>query len=67
MLTHDHDGTAVVREHRGRGRHELQRQEQGAGDVAELLVLAGGPHVEDDRPQGQELLDLLGRDVLVGA
>ncbi len=65
MLAHDHDRSAVAREHRGGHGHELHRQEQRAGDVAELLVLAGRAHVEDHRPQRQQALGLLGRHVLV--
>ena len=67
VLADDHDGPAVVREHRGGGGHQLHGQEQRAGDVAELLVLAGRAHVEDDRPQRQQALGLLGRHVLVRA
>ena len=52
---------------RGGGVHELQRQQQRAGDVAELLVLAGRADVEDHGPQRQEALGLLRRHVLVRA
>jgi hypothetical protein len=67
MLTHDHDRSPVVREHRGADGHQLHGQEQRAGDVTQLLVLAGRAHVEDDRPQRQQALGLLGRHVLVRA
>jgi len=67
VLAHDHHRAAVVGEHRGGDGHELHRQEERAGDVAELLVLAGRAHVEDDRAQRQEALGLVGRHVLVGA
>ena len=67
MLADDHDGAAVVGQYGGGGGHQLHRQEQSSRDVAELLVLAGRPHVEDDGAQGQEALGLLGRDVLVRA
>ena len=67
MLADDHDRAPVVREDRGGGVHELHRQQQRARDVAELLVLAGRPHVEHDGPERQELLGLLGRHVLVRA
>jgi hypothetical protein len=67
VLAHHHDGAPVVGEHGGGGGHELRRQQQRAGDVAELLVLAGRPHVEDDSPQSQQLFRLLGRHVLVRA
>jgi len=67
VLAHDHDRPAVVREHRGGDGHQLHGQQQRARDVAELLVLAGRAHVEDDRPQRQQALGLLGRHVLVRA
>jgi len=67
VLAHDHDGPSVVREDRGGDGHQLHGQEQRAGDVAELLVLAGRAHVEDDRPQRQQALGLLRRHVLVRA
>ena len=67
MLAHDHDRPAVVREDRGGDGRQLHGQEESAGDVAELLVLAGRAHVEDDRPQRQQALGLLGRHVLVRA
>ena len=67
MLAHDHDRSAVVREHRGGDGHELHRQEQRAGDVAELLVLTGRADVEDHRPHRQQALGLLRRHVLVRA
>jgi hypothetical protein len=60
MLAHDHDRSAVVREHRGGNGHQLHGQEQRAGDVAQLLVLAGRAHVEDGRPQRQQALGLFG-------
>jgi hypothetical protein len=46
---------------------QLHRQQEGTRDVAELLVLAGRAHVEHDGPQGEELLRLLGGDVLVAS
>ena len=64
MLAHDDHRPTVVREHRGRGVHELHRQQERAGDVAELLVLARRAHVEDDGPQRQEALGFLRRHVL---
>jgi hypothetical protein len=67
VLAHHHHGAVVVREHGGGGGYELHRQQQRARDVAELLVLAGRPHVEDDGPQSQQLFRLLGRHVLVRA
>jgi hypothetical protein len=67
VLAHDHDRPAVVREHGGGDGQKLHGQEQRAGDVTELLVLAGRAHVEDDRPQRQQALGLLGRHVLVRA
>ena len=67
VLAHDHDRPAVVREHRGGDGHQIHGQEQRAGDVAELLVLAGRAHVEDDRPEREQALGLLGRHVLVRA
>ena len=65
MLADDDDRPAVVRQHRGGGVRELDRQEQRAGDVPELLVLAGRADVEDHGPEREEALGLVGRHVLV--
>ena len=51
MLADDHHRPAVVGEHRGGGVHELHRQQERAGDVAELLVLPRRAHVEGDGPE----------------
>jgi hypothetical protein len=67
VLADDHDRSSVVRQHGGGCGHELHGQEERARNVAELLVLPGRAHVEDDRPQGQQALGLLGRHVLVRA
>ena len=67
VLADDHDRSAVVGQHRGGRGHELHGQEERARNVAELLVLAGRAHVEDDRPQREQALGLLWGHVLVRA
>jgi hypothetical protein len=67
MLADDQDRPAIVRDHRGRDGQELHGQEQRAGNVAELLVLAGRANVEDYRAQREQALGLLGRHVVVRA
>jgi hypothetical protein len=67
VLAHHHDRPAVARQHGRGGGDELDGKQHRAGDVAELLVLAGRPHVEDHGPGGDQELGLVRGDVLQGA